>query len=120
MSIGPSCAVHETLEHLKLPFRGDEPVGRRGRRMGGDGFITVPNNGNWVLTRWAGTGIICVRFFRDIAERLLCAGPGAARGDHAPVMQKYLVLAGRLAGGLRPASLVGGSRPPARRGGRGA
>lgn len=80
----------EILEHLMFPFEvmnllGNYLLGRRA-----EVFITIPNNGNWVLDLLNWHGDHNYAFFHSIAERFVKRSKlGECRIEMFPCMQRY-------------------------------
>ncbi|MDA0576808.1 MAG: hypothetical protein O3B24_01785 [Verrucomicrobia bacterium] len=81
----------ETLEHVNYHFEIMNEFSRAVSRHGAVVYITLPNNGNWVLNALGWNYDHSVAFFRDIAHRFVTRSD---LGQHAVVMhgcmQKYL------------------------------
>jgi hypothetical protein len=61
----------ETLEHVNTHFEVMNLVARAVSDYGAAAFITLPNNGNWVINAMGWNHDHCIAFFRDIAERFV-------------------------------------------------
>ncbi len=81
----------ETLEHINYHYELMNELARSVETHGSLVFITVPNNGNWVLNVLGWNHDHSLAFFRDIAHRFV---ERSNLGQHevlvAPCMQKYL------------------------------
>ena len=81
----------ETLEHINYHFELMNEMALSVEAHKSVVFITVPNNGNWVLNALGWNHDHSIGFFRDIAYRFVTR---SELGQHnvmiAPCMQKYL------------------------------
>jgi hypothetical protein len=81
----------ETLEHVNFHFEAMNEMARAVAGWGATVFITLPNNGNWVLNALGWNHDHCIGFFRDLAWRFVTRSDlGRHRVSMIPCFQKYL------------------------------
>lgn len=81
----------ETLEHLNCHFEVMNVIAEAIERDRSTAFITLPNNGNWVINALGWNHDHCIAFFRDIADRFVSRSElGAHEVENYACIQKYL------------------------------
>ncbi|MFA7160176.1 MAG: methyltransferase domain-containing protein [Kiritimatiellia bacterium] len=80
----------EILEHLMFPFEVMNLLGQYLHDHRAEVFITIPNNGNWILDLLNWHGDHNFAFFRSIAGRFVRRSElGKCRIETHPCMQRY-------------------------------